>query len=93
MFLKNKYLEPSGSLSNFRIQKMFTSSHPDMLGIEKAKKTLKVHEQALMNVISKLSNASNREVMQSGDHRMGNPWMESKDRDTPRTVGTTMDLA
>ncbi|XP_074367209.1 protein EMSY-LIKE 1-like isoform X2 [Apium graveolens] len=40
------------------VQKMFTSSHPDMLEIEKAKKALKEHEQALMNVISKLSNAS-----------------------------------
>ncbi|KAK1397710.1 Emsy N Terminus (ENT)/ plant Tudor-like domains-containing protein [Heracleum sosnowskyi] len=40
------------------VQKMFTSSHPDMLEIEKAKKTLKEHEEALMNIISKLSNAS-----------------------------------
>lgn len=66
---------------------MFTSSHPDMLEIEKAKKTLKVraehlrqlyvvliilqldiwlvllimqeHEQALMDVISKLGDAAN----------------------------------
>ncbi|WOH00114.1 hypothetical protein DCAR_0519471 [Daucus carota subsp. sativus] len=40
------------------VQKIFTSSHPDMLEIEKAKKMLKAHEEALMNVISKLSNAS-----------------------------------
>ncbi|KAK1386686.1 ENT domain-containing protein [Heracleum sosnowskyi] len=41
------------------VQKMFTSTHPNLLEIEKAKKMLKEHEQALMDVISKLGDAAN----------------------------------
>ncbi|WOG98130.1 hypothetical protein DCAR_0417471 [Daucus carota subsp. sativus] len=41
------------------VQKMFTTAHPSLLEIEKAKKMLKEHEQALIDVISKLGDAAN----------------------------------
>ncbi|XAR68580.1 hypothetical protein NMG60_11003758 [Bertholletia excelsa] len=43
------------------VEKVFGASHPDLLEIQKAKKMLKEHEQALINVIEKLADASDSE--------------------------------
>ncbi|XP_059646377.1 protein EMSY-LIKE 3-like isoform X2 [Cornus florida] len=43
------------------VEKVFNSSHLDLLEIEKAKKMLKEHEQALIDVIAKLADASDSE--------------------------------
>ncbi|PSS13811.1 Protein EMSY-LIKE like [Actinidia chinensis var. chinensis] len=43
------------------VEKVFDSSHPDLLEIEKAKKMLKEHEHALIDVIEKLADASDSE--------------------------------
>lgn len=43
------------------VQKVLGANHPDLLEIGKAKKMLKEHEQALMDVISKLADASDSE--------------------------------
>ncbi|CAK9148473.1 unnamed protein product [Ilex paraguariensis] len=37
------------------VEKVFGASHPDLFEIEKAKKMLKEHEQALLDVIAKLA--------------------------------------
>jgi hypothetical protein len=43
------------------VEKVFGSNHPDLFEIEKAKKMLKDHEQALLEVIAKLTDASESE--------------------------------
>ncbi|KAL6987019.1 hypothetical protein U1Q18_012778 [Sarracenia purpurea var. burkii] len=43
------------------VEKVFGTSHPDLLEIEKAKKMLKEHERALIEVIEKLADASDSE--------------------------------
>ncbi|KAE9465996.1 hypothetical protein C3L33_02089, partial [Rhododendron williamsianum] len=43
------------------VEKVFGASQPDILEIEKAKKMLKEHEQALIDVIEKLADASDSE--------------------------------
>ncbi|GFS37466.1 Emsy N Terminus (ENT)/ plant Tudor-like domains-containing protein [Actinidia rufa] len=43
------------------VEKVFDSSHPNLLEIEKAKKMLKEHEQALIDVIEKLADTSDHE--------------------------------
>ncbi|PSR84541.1 Protein EMSY-LIKE like [Actinidia chinensis var. chinensis] len=43
------------------VEKVFDSSHPNLLEIEKAKKMLREHEQALIDVIEKLADASDHE--------------------------------
>ncbi|KAL4571630.1 hypothetical protein LXL04_018393 [Taraxacum kok-saghyz] len=49
------------------VEKVFDASHPDLLQIEKAKKMLKEHERALMDVIAKLADASDSDS--GGDER------------------------
>lgn len=43
------------------VEKVFTASHPDPMEIEKAKKMLKEHEQALVNAIARLGDVSEGE--------------------------------
>uniref|UniRef100_A0A2P2LJZ3 Protein EMSY-LIKE 3 isoform X1 n=1 Tax=Rhizophora mucronata TaxID=61149 RepID=A0A2P2LJZ3_RHIMU len=43
------------------VERVFSVSHPDPLELEKAKKMLKDHEQALMNAIARLADASDGE--------------------------------
>lgn len=49
------------------VEKVFDTSHPDLLEIEKAKKMLKEHERALIDVIAKLADASDSDS--GGDQR------------------------
>lgn len=49
------------------VEKVFDASHPDLLEIEKAKKMLKEHERALIDVIAKLADASDSDS--GGDAR------------------------
>lgn len=49
------------------VEKVFDASHPDLLEIEKAKKMLKEHERALIDVIAKLADASDSDS--GGDQR------------------------
>ncbi|PWA52056.1 EMSY domain-containing protein [Artemisia annua] len=52
------------------VEKVFDTTQPDLLEIEKAKKMLKEHERALIDVIAKLAEASNAPDSDSGgDHR------------------------
>ncbi|XP_024020279.1 protein EMSY-LIKE 3 isoform X1 [Morus notabilis] len=51
------------------VEKVFGASHPDPMEIEKAKKVLKDHEQALVDAIAKLEDASDGESeADEGDH-------------------------
>lgn len=62
------------------VEKVFDVSHPDLLEIEKAKKMLKEHERALIDVIAKLAEASDSDS--GGDHRFmhgSNPYGRSSD--------------
>ncbi|KAL5976878.1 hypothetical protein ACLOJK_021213 [Asimina triloba] len=43
------------------VERVFSSSHPDPLEMEKARKVLKEHEQSLVDVISRLADASDGE--------------------------------
>ncbi|XVF44538.1 hypothetical protein PTKIN_Ptkin02bG0132200 [Pterospermum kingtungense] len=43
------------------VEKVFGASHPDLVEIEKAKKVLKEHEQALIDATAKLEDASDGE--------------------------------
>ncbi|XP_027364260.1 protein EMSY-LIKE 3 isoform X2 [Abrus precatorius] len=43
------------------VEKVFSGSHPDPVEMEKAKKMLKEHEQALVNAIARLGDASDGE--------------------------------
>nr|XP_043622106.1 protein EMSY-LIKE 1-like [Erigeron canadensis] len=49
------------------VEKVFDATHPDLHEIEKAKKMLKDHERALIDVIAKLADASDSDS--GGDHR------------------------
>ncbi|XP_039064122.1 protein EMSY-LIKE 3-like isoform X2 [Hibiscus syriacus] len=49
------------------VEKVFGASHPDPIEIEKAKKVLKEHEQALVNAIARLEDASDNDS--DGEHR------------------------
>ncbi|XP_074321370.1 protein EMSY-LIKE 3 [Silene latifolia] len=48
------------------VEKVFNGSHPDPTEVEKAKKVLKEHEQALIEAIARLEDASDGES--DGDH-------------------------
>ncbi|XVF19204.1 hypothetical protein REPUB_Repub11eG0089700 [Reevesia pubescens] len=48
------------------VEKVFGASHPDPIEIEKAKKVLKEHEQALVDAIARLEDASDGES--DGEH-------------------------
>ncbi|XP_057457328.1 protein EMSY-LIKE 3-like [Lotus japonicus] len=50
------------------VEKVFSANHPDALEIEKAKKVLKDHEQALMDAIAKLADLSDGESDEAGHH-------------------------
>ncbi|XP_023903424.1 protein EMSY-LIKE 3 isoform X1 [Quercus suber] len=58
------------------VEKVFDASHPDPMEIEKAKKALKDHEQALVDAIARLEDASDG---------------ESADREHPFSQGQLMD--
>ncbi|XP_077254141.1 protein EMSY-LIKE 3-like isoform X2 [Tasmannia lanceolata] len=49
------------------VERVFGASHPDPLEIEKAKKVLKEHEQALIDAIARLADASDGES--EGEHQ------------------------
>ncbi|KAI7744819.1 hypothetical protein M8C21_020959 [Ambrosia artemisiifolia] len=49
------------------VEKVFDATHPDLLEIEKAKKMLREHERALIDVIAKLAEASDSDS--GGDQR------------------------
>ncbi|XVF69721.1 hypothetical protein PTKIN_Ptkin11bG0104900 [Pterospermum kingtungense] len=49
------------------VEKVFGASHPDPVEIEKAKKVLKEHEQALVDAIARLEDASDGES--DGEHQ------------------------
>ncbi|XP_061360200.1 protein EMSY-LIKE 3 isoform X1 [Gastrolobium bilobum] len=49
-----------------QVEKIFSASHPDPMEMEKAKKMLKEHEQALVNAIAMLGDASDGES--DGEH-------------------------
>ncbi|KAG8501191.1 hypothetical protein CXB51_003297 [Gossypium anomalum] len=64
------------------VEKVFDASHPDPHELEKAKKTLKEHEQALIDAIARLADASDGEsgnqyipyIMENNHTLMGNRW-------------------
>ncbi|KAE8673625.1 Protein EMSY-LIKE 3 [Hibiscus syriacus] len=49
------------------VEKVFGANHPDPVEIEKARKVLKEHEQALVDAIARLEDASDNES--DGEHR------------------------
>nr|XP_043609924.1 protein EMSY-LIKE 3-like isoform X2 [Erigeron canadensis] len=53
------------------VERVFGSSHPDPLEIEKAKKVLKEHEQALTDAIAKLADVSDGESDEGGRFMRG----------------------
>ncbi|KAF8040050.1 hypothetical protein BT93_B2311 [Corymbia citriodora subsp. variegata] len=53
------------------VEKVFGASHPDPTEIEKAKKVLKEHEQALVDAISRLEDASDGESDGGEHHNQG----------------------
>lgn len=55
------------------VERVFGSSHPDPLEIEKAKKVLKEHEQALADVIARLADISDGESDEGGRFLRGQP--------------------
>ncbi|XP_027341137.1 protein EMSY-LIKE 3-like [Abrus precatorius] len=50
------------------VERVFSATHPDALEIEKAKKALKDHEQALIDAIAKLADLSDGESDEGGRH-------------------------
>ncbi|XP_028072939.1 protein EMSY-LIKE 3 isoform X5 [Camellia sinensis] len=50
------------------VEKVFSATHPDPLKVEKAKNVLKEHEQALVDAIARLEDASDGESA-DGEHR------------------------
>ncbi|XP_020985971.2 protein EMSY-LIKE 3 isoform X1 [Arachis duranensis] len=66
------------------VEKIFSANHPDPVDMEKAKKMLKEHEQALVNAIARLGDASDGESdgeppfsqVQSTDREIG--WKKRK---------------
>ncbi|XP_029145107.1 protein EMSY-LIKE 3 isoform X7 [Arachis hypogaea] len=67
-----------------QVEKIFSANHPDPVDMEKAKKMLKEHEQALVNAIARLGDASDGESdgeppfsqVQSTDREIG--WKKRK---------------
>ncbi|XP_010265884.1 PREDICTED: protein EMSY-LIKE 3 isoform X2 [Nelumbo nucifera] len=59
------------------VERVFGASHPDPLEIEKAKKVLKEHEQALIDAIARLADASDGES--DGEHQFSHG--QSMDRE------------
>ncbi|XP_077211027.1 protein EMSY-LIKE 3-like isoform X2 [Tasmannia lanceolata] len=59
------------------VERVFSASHPDPLEIEKAKKVLKEHEQALVDAIARLADASDGES--GGEHQFSHG--QSMDRE------------
>ncbi|XP_024984308.1 protein EMSY-LIKE 3-like isoform X1 [Cynara cardunculus var. scolymus] len=55
------------------VERVFGSSHPDPLEIEKAKKVLKEHEQALADAIARLADISDGESDEGGRFLRGQP--------------------
>ena len=50
------------------VERVFSANHPDALEIEKAKKVLKEHEQALIDAIARLTDLSDGESDEGGRH-------------------------
>ncbi|XP_004488476.1 protein EMSY-LIKE 3 [Cicer arietinum] len=50
------------------VERVFSANHPDALEIEKAKKILKDHEQALIDAIARLADLSDGESDEGGHH-------------------------
>ncbi|KAG4198118.1 hypothetical protein ERO13_A05G066764v2 [Gossypium hirsutum] len=61
------------------VEKVFGASHPDSIEIEKAKKVLKEHEQALVDAIARLEGASDGESA-DGEH----PFSQGQSMDQER---------
>uniref|UniRef100_A0A7C8Z8K1 ENT domain-containing protein n=1 Tax=Opuntia streptacantha TaxID=393608 RepID=A0A7C8Z8K1_OPUST len=59
------------------VEKIFRANHPDPAEVEKAKKVLKEHEQALVEAIARLQEASDGESDEGGPFTQG----QSMDRD------------
>lgn len=55
------------------VERVFGSSHPDPLEIEKAKKVLKEHEQALADAIARLADISDGDSDEGGRFMHGQP--------------------
>ncbi|KAJ0668730.1 putative ENT domain, protein EMSY-LIKE, plant, ENT domain-like superfamily [Helianthus annuus] len=55
------------------VERVFGSSHPDVLEIEKARKVLKEHEQALADAIARLADISDGESDEGGRSMRGKP--------------------
>lgn len=55
------------------VERVFGSSHPDPVEIEKAKRVLKEHEQALADAIAKLADISDGESDEGGRNMRGQP--------------------
>nr|XP_043624288.1 protein EMSY-LIKE 3-like [Erigeron canadensis] len=53
------------------VERLFVSSHPDPLEVEKAKKVLKEHEQALADAIARLADISDDESDEDGRFMSG----------------------
>ncbi|KAG8635764.1 protein EMSY-LIKE 3 isoform X3 [Manihot esculenta] len=61
------------------VEKVFGTNHPDPMEIEKAKKVLKEHEQALVDAIAKLEDASDGESA-DGEHPFSHGQSMDQDR-------------
>eukprot|EP00268_Persea_americana_P043320 TRINITY_DN4351_c0_g1_i5.p1 TRINITY_DN4351_c0_g1~~TRINITY_DN4351_c0_g1_i5.p1 ORF type:complete len:489 (-),score=131.70 TRINITY_DN4351_c0_g1_i5:458-1924(-) len=61
------------------VERVFGASHPDPLEIEKAKKVLKEHEQALIDAIARLADASDGES-EEGEHRFSHGQSMERER-------------
>lgn len=61
------------------VEKVFGAIHPDPVEIEKAKKVLKEHEQALVDAIARLEDASD------GESDEGEPFSQGQSMDQDRT--------
>lgn len=61
------------------VERVFNATHPDPLEMEKAKKALKEQEQALIDAIARLANASDGES-EDGDNQFSHPG-QTLDRD------------
>ncbi|XP_028116068.1 protein EMSY-LIKE 3-like isoform X1 [Camellia sinensis] len=59
------------------VEKVIRASHPDRLEVEKAKKVLKEHEQALVEAIARLEDASDGESA-DGDHQLQGQSMDQE---------------
>lgn len=58
------------------VERVFGSGHPDSIEIEKAKKVLKEHEQALADAIARLADISDGESDEGGRFMRGQPMGE-----------------